>query len=241
MDAPRGGLPVGRFLFGCVFLLIASWAFNRTFGKHPAPPAPTPTRHATTRPAPTVKPSPRPRKKVAKPAAKPAKKPAAKQPKRTTIVHGPAAWLGPGFGFTVPARWTMKPLPALGKWPKAIRRWELSLPLQGGRAKIDVEMDKTEDYARKGALLETRAVAAATAENFGFGGYQNVELTVKRAPGFYESWTAQVPGGAPFKVVAAHFLRGGVHYRLGAVAPVGDDAPIAEQALRGILSSWTWK
>jgi len=270
---PEGGLPVGRFVVGCVFLLTASWAFSRTFGKQATAASATPLAAAVVRtavpagpkPAATArrqqaapsgtstsqlkpKPGPKPGKKavakqhVAKDKPPKAKdKRAAKLPKRTTIVVGPAAWKGPGFGFTVPARWTMQPLPALGKWPKAIRRWELSLPLQGGRAKIDVEADKTEDYARKGALLDTRAVAAATAENFGFKAYQNIELTVKQAPGFYEAWDAQIPGNAPFRVVAAHFLRGGVHYRLGAVAPLGDDAPIAEHALREILGSWHWK
>jgi hypothetical protein len=246
--------------------LTASWAFNQTFGKQaaaqdatPQPAAVVPTvvparqrpaaaerrqqavpgGTSTHRLSPTPKPKPG-KKWVAKhPRAN--DKPGAKQPQRPTIVLGPSAWKGPGFGFTVPARWTMQPLPALGNWPKAIRRWELSLALQGGRAKIDVEADKTEDYARKGALLETRAGAAATAESFGFKAYRNIELTVKQAPGFYESWTAQIPGNAPFSVFAAHFLRGGIHYRLGAVAPVGDDAPIAEKALHDILGSWRWK
>jgi hypothetical protein len=147
----------------------------------------------------------------------------------------------PDFAFTIPAGWKLKKLPTLGKPPRDDRRVELSRKVAGGRATIEVEADRTEKPAGKYPVRDARTAAGRVAATFGFSGYQAVDLVVKKAPGFYETWTvSQVPGRAPFRVVAAHFFRGGTHYRVGAVTPLGDDALAGEKALRAILASWRW-
>lgn len=185
-----------------------------------------------------AKPKPRPAKP--KPAAKKARPSPQPRPKLTAWKQ-PAFHRQPDFSFAVPAGWRLHKLPSTGKPPRETRRLELWRVVDNGRATIEVEADRSEPLTGKFPVRDARRAAERVAETFGFRQYRVVDLQVKQAPGFYESWVVmEVPGRAPFRVVAAHFFRGGTHYRAGAVAPLGDDQLAGEKALRAVLSSWRW-
>lgn len=221
-------------------VLAAALALALAFGAAgPAPAAPTP-KPAAARPKPaatkaTPKPKPRPAAKKASPKPKP-------KPKKTPPPRGPQTFVAPDFSFGVPFGWRLKKLPTTGKPPRETRRVELWRDVENGRATIEVEADRSEPLTGKFPVRDARAAAGRVAATFGFGQYRVVDLQVKRAPGFYESWVVtEVPGRAPFRVVAAHFFRHGTRYRAGAVTPLGDDQLAGEKALRAVLKSWRWR
>lgn len=191
-----------------------------------------------------AKPKPRPGKPKPKSKPKPAAKKARPSPQprpKLTAWKPPAFHRQPDFSFAVPTGWRLHKLPSTGKPPRETRRVELWKVVDNGRATIEVEADRSEPLTGKFPVRDARRAAERVAETFGFRQYRVMDLQVKQAPGFYESWVVmEVPGRAPFRVVAAHFFRGGTHYRAGAVTPLGDDQLAGEQALRAVLSSWRW-
>ncbi len=200
---------------------------------------------------PKPKPKPKPKAGAAKPKPKPAAgkpkpaagkaKPKPKPKQKATAWKQPAFHRAPDYSFAIPAGWKLHKLPSTGKPPRETRRLELWKQVDNGRATIEVEADRSEGITGKFPVRDARVTAARVAATFGFGQYKAVDLQVKHAPGFYESWVVtEVPGRAPFRVVAAHFFRGGTRYRAAAVTPLGDDQLAGEKALRAVLASWRW-
>lgn len=225
-------------------LLAAALAVALALGAGaPAPAAPTP-KPAAAKPKPAKpKPTkPKPAAKKPKPAAKKASPKPKPKPKKTPPPSGPRAYVAPDFRFGVPSGWRLKKLPTTGKPPRETRRVELWRDVENGRATIEVEADRSEVLTGKFPVRDARVAAGRVAATFGFREYRVVDLQVKQAPGFYETWVVtEVPGRAPFRVVAAHFFRRGTHYRAGAVTPLGDDQLAGEKALRAVLKSWRWR
>ena len=255
---------VGRWVVGGA-VLAASIGWGLKLGVLPGPARPTPSPGALPAHAPPGAPTPRPAApaaampdpdpKPAKPKPKPNSKPKPKpkpaagkakpkprpKPKVASDAQAPAFHRQPDFSFAVPAGWRYRKLPSTGQPPRHTRRVELWREVDNGRASIEVEADRSEPIAGRFPVREARDAAGRVARTFGFGQYAVVDLQVKAAPGFYESWVvSEVPGRAPFRVVAAHFFRGGTRYRVGAVTPLGDDVALGERGLRQVLSSWRW-
>ncbi|MEB3223482.1 MAG: hypothetical protein VKS61_15520 [Candidatus Sericytochromatia bacterium] len=154
--------------------------------------------------------------------------------------QGPQATCRSGeFSCTLPAPWQVRALPSMGKAPRLLRRWEFSRPIGGSEARISVELDRTEPLG-KYPVRQGRETAARLAAAFSYEGYGWGDLRVKDAPGFYESWTAQLPGKPRFQVWAAHVFRRGARVRVGAVGDLGPAATIAQRDARSLLGSWTW-
>lgn len=143
------------------------------------------------------------------------------------------------FTCELPGPWTLQRLPPLGHAPRQLQRWEFSRTLHGRRLRIDLELDRSERLG-KYPVRDARGAATRLATALRFDEYAWGELKVKGAPGFYESWRAQLPGKPRFRVWAAHFFHAGARVRAGAVADAGEPAALAERDLQSLLRSWTW-
>jgi hypothetical protein len=158
---------------------------------------------------------------------------------QTAVAHAATCRSGE-FVCALPAPWQLKSLPPLGKAPRQLRRWEFSRTVAGSSARITLELDRSEPLG-KYPVRHGREAAARLAATFGYEGYAWGDLRVKGAPGFYESWTAQLPGKPRFQVWAAHMFRRGARVRIGAVGDAGSGAAIAQQDARTLLQSWSWE
>lgn len=144
------------------------------------------------------------------------------------------------FQLTLPSGWTARALPGLGKAPHDLRRWELTAPTRIQGATFDVEVDRTENLGRF-PIKEARARAEHLARKLSYQNYQQRELTLKGAPGFYETWTAQVPNRPKFRVFAARTFYRGAHIRIAAVESPASVSGRVEAELHQLLSRWRWK
>jgi hypothetical protein len=144
------------------------------------------------------------------------------------------------FTCSLPAPWQLSPLPPLGRAPRHLRRWEFTRQVGRGPVRITLELDRSEPLG-KYPVRQGRETAARLAATFGYEGYTWGDLRVKDSPGFYESWTAQLPGKPRFQVWAAHMFRRGARVRVGAVGDVGAGATAAQQGAVALLHSWHWE
>lgn len=143
------------------------------------------------------------------------------------------------FQIAVPAGWKLSTLAPLGKPPKELRRWEIISPQVKKHLRIDIEVDRSENPG-KFPVRDAKTRAARLAKKLGYRDYQQRELSLKGAPGFYETWRAEIAHQPKFRVFAAHSFHKGAHVRVAAIAHRSSAEPDAEKALHELLSAWKW-
>ncbi|MEB3196004.1 MAG: hypothetical protein VKP62_02265 [Candidatus Sericytochromatia bacterium] len=143
------------------------------------------------------------------------------------------------FRFVLPTGYQLKALPDLGKAPRLLKQWELTREFGRQRLRIDIEWDRSE-VPTKYPVRESRLRARRVAEALRYQNYHCRDLMLKGAPGFYDTWTAQVPPKPRFCVTAAQAFRHGARIRIAAIAEPGEGAYVVRTDLHALLNSWAW-